>query len=600
VDIQFRIANFFVTVRYRIYGPPNSYRFNAMHVVNADIEEIFRKVADLLDIQNANPFRIRAYRNAAVTIGRMSGNVADMVARQEDLTELPGIGADLSKKILEIVETGRLRYLDTLEKNAGASFSELMDIPGLGPRKVRALYDALGTRNIDELEAAAREGEISSVPGFGEKTEQNILKEISRLRERSRRLTWHAARQAAAPLVDYMRGCDEIRQVEIAGSFRRCRETVGDLDLLVSCRRGADAISHFTGYDDVSDILSSGTTRSSVVLRSGLQVDLRVIPQVSWGAALLYFTGSKQHNIAIRKRAISRGLKINEYGVFRDDERIAGRSEKEVYASLGLPLIPPEIREDRGEIDAAEQQKLPALVRLEDIRGDLHMHTTATDGHNSIREMAEAAKKRGYDYIAITEHSRHVRIAHGLDTAELERHIEEIDSVNEEVEGITVLKGVEVDILEDGSLDLPDTVLQQLDIVICAVHYQFNLSEKEQTRRIIRAMEHPLTQILAHPTGRLLSQRDPYEVDMEQIMNVARQTGCVLELNAAPERLDLNEIHCRMAKEHGVRISIDSDAHATSDLEYMAYGINQARRGWLEPADVINTRRLGEMLKLLK
>ncbi len=571
-----------------------------MHVVNTDIESLFRKVADLLDIQNANPFRVRAYRNAAVTIGRLSENVADMVSRNEDLTELPGIGPDLSKKIREIVETGRLRFLDNLEKNSHASFSELMDIPGLGPRKVKALYDALGISNIAELEEAARYGRIATVGGFGEKSQQNILKEIARRQERSRRIPYHAAMLAAEPLLAYLRAFAGISQVELAGSFRRCRDTIGDLDLLVSSRKGVDAIRYFTRYDGVADILSSGNTRSSVVLRSGLQVDLRVVPRVSWGAALLYFTGSKQHNIAVRKLAIDRGLKINEYGVFRDHERIAGKSEKEVYASLGLSFIDPELREDRGEIAAAAKHQLPALVRMDNIRGDLHMHTSRTDGHHTIRQMAEAAQLKGYEYIAITDHSRQVRIAHGMDAAALADHIEQIDRIQRDMPGIAILKGVEVDILEDGSLDLPDDMLQQLDIVICAVHYHFDLSQQQQTRRIIRALEHPCTRILAHPTGRLISRREPYEVDVRAVMHAALDTGCALEINVAPERLDLNDQHCRMAKEMGVKVAINSDAHSTGDLDFLQNGINQARRGWIEPGDVINTLPLAALKKLLQ
>ncbi len=460
-----------------------------MHVVNADVEAVFKKVADLLEIRDANPFRVRAYRNAAVTVGRMSKDVADLVGRNADLTELPGVGRDLARKIREVVLTGRLGLLDKLEKQSRASFSELMEIPGLGPRKVKALYDALDIRNLDDLERAAEKGDIEHVTGFGRKTQDAILKETGRRKERGRRIPWPEAMRLVSPLVSYLEALDDVRQVAVAGSFRRCRETVGDLDILVNCRRGPEAIRHFTAYDDVSDVISSGSTRSSVVLRSGIQVDLRVVPTVSWGTALLYFTGSREHNIAVRRIAMGLDLKINEYGVFRDHERIAGKSEKEVYSAIDLPLIPPEIRENRGEIEAAKKEAIPDLVGLDDIRGDLHMHTRKTDGRNSIREMAEAAAAKGYEYIAITEHSRHVRIAHGLDAPALARHIEEIERVNRELPGITVLKGVEVDILEDGSLDLPDEILKDLDIVVCAVHYQFALTVKQQTRRIIRAME---------------------------------------------------------------------------------------------------------------
>ena len=571
-----------------------------MHVVNADIEAVFTKVADLLDVAGANPFRIRAYRNAALTIGRLSRDVADMISRNEHLTELPGIGSDLAGKIREIVETGRLGFLDRLEKQSHASFSELMEIPGLGPRKVKVLYDALDIRNLDDLEKAAERGDIEHVAGFGRKSRDNILKEIGRRKERHRRIPWPVAMQLVRPLVSYLEAFDGVRRVAVAGSFRRCRETVGDLDVVVNCRRGPDTIRYFTGYEDVADVLSSGTTRSSVVLRSGIQVDLRVVPSVSWGAALLYFTGSREHNIAVRKIAMDRGLKINEYGVFRDQKRIAGKSESEVYSAIDLPFIPPEIRENRGELEAAKNHALPDLVGLDDIRGDLHMHTRKTDGRNSIREMAEAAVSRGYEYIAVTEHSRHVAIAHGLDAAALARHIEEIDRVNGAMQDITVLKGVEVDILEDGSLDLPDEILGELDVVICAVHYQFGLSSRKQTRRIIRAMEHPCTNILAHPTGRLISRREPCEVDMAEIMKSAVDCACILEINAAPERLDLDDRHCRAARQAGVKVVISSDAHSVDGLDSMAYGVNQARRGWLEKGDVANTLALPSLLRLLE
>lgn len=571
-----------------------------MPVLNSDIKAIFNKMADLLEIQGANRFRVGAYRNAARTIGGLPRNVVDLVKEKKDLSKLPGIGKDLAQKIKEIVKTGNLKDLKELEDKEGSSLPELMKIPGLGPRKVKALYDALGVENIQALKEAAEEGKVRKVEGFGKKTEANILKEIKRLKKRGNRTPYYIAQQAAEPLVSYLKQKKGVKRVKMAGSFRRRKETVGDLDILVSCKRGTDVMEHFTSYENVADIISQGKTKSTVILNSGLQVDLRVIHMVSWGAALHYFTGSKEHSIAIRKLALKKDLKINEYGVFKNDERIAGKNEEEVYKQVDLPYIPPELRENRGEIKAAAKDNLPRLITLKDIRGDLHMHTTKTDGHNTISEMAETACKKGYEYIAITEHSKHARVANGLNARELAKHIKNIEKIDKQMEGISVLKGIEVDILEDGSLDLPDEILQELDVVVCAVHYRFDLSKKKQTRRIIKALENPLVNILAHPTGRLIGERDPYTMDMEAVMKAIKDNGCFLELNSQPERLDLNDIHCKMAKEMGIKISMVTDAHSINNLDFMPYGVHQGRRGWLEADDVINTRSLNDLKKLLK
>lgn len=570
-----------------------------MSVINADIAHIFRNVADLLDIGNANPFRVRAYRRAADTLDGLGESVVDLLDRKEDLTELPGIGADLARKIHEIVETGRLAFLEQLQQKAGASFSDMMEIQGLGPRKVKALYDALGVRTVEELEQAALDGSVAGVRGFGEISQENIVKEIRRRRERGRRFLYRTARQAVAPLLEYLRRNPDVKHVEVAGSFRRCRESVGDIDILVTCRRGSRVTAYVTGYDQVSEVVSSGKTRTTVLLSSGLQVDLRVVPEVSRGAALVYFTGSKAHNVALRTRALQKGLKLNEYGLFDHEQRIAGRTEEDVYRKLGLSWITPELRENHGEIEAAGSGSLPRLITLDDIRGDLHMHTRRTDGRNSVREMAEAARAKGYEYIAITEHSRHVTIAGGLGPSELREHCRHIGRVDREMEGIRILKGVEVDILDNGSLDLPDEVLRELDLVIAAVHYSFELPRQRQTQRIVTALQHPLVNVLAHPTGRLIGTRDPCDVDMEAVIRAARDNGCLLEINASPRRLDLDERACRMAAEAGVRMVVGSDAHSTGQLDMMQYGINQARRGWLGPDDVVNTMSCSELLEQL-
>ncbi|HIE10880.1 MAG TPA: DNA polymerase/3'-5' exonuclease PolX, partial [Kiritimatiellae bacterium] len=529
-----------------------------------------------------------------------SENTAALVEGGDDLTRLPGIGADLAGKIAEIVKTGRLEALEELRRGIPAGLLQMLNLPGLGPKKVKALHDRLGISGLDELHQAAEAGKIRSLPGFGAKSEHKILEAIRARADTSRRFLRSVAVSYAEALAEYLRAVPGVRRVTIAGSYRRGRETVGDLDLLAIATKSSPIMDRFVAYDEVVEILSHGTTRSSVVLRSGLQVDVRVVPQRSYGAALHYFTGSKAHNIAIRRLGQKVGLKINEYGVFRGGRHIGGRNEEDVFGAVGLPYIEPELREERGEIEAAREGRLPKLVVLGDIQGDLHMHSTATDGHHSIEEMALAARQRRYRYIAITDHSRRLTVARGLDARRLRKQMEEIDRLNQKLSGITILKGIEVDILEDGSLDLPDEVLGDLDVVIGAVHSHFNLPRDKQTARILKAMDHPSFCILAHPSGRLLLSRASYEVDMERLLEHAAQRGCFMELNAHPERLDLDDVHCQTARELGVRIALGTDAHAVGDLDFMRYGISQARRGWLEPADVINTRPLGELRKLLR
>ena len=567
---------------------------------NADIAAVFEEIADRLEIQGANPFRIRAYRNAARMLGELPQEARALLDKGEDLTRLPGIGDDLAAKIREIVETGHCSLLDRLRRELPPAVTELLQIPGLGPKRVKALYHDLEVQTVEQLYRAARDGRIRALPGFGEKTELNILQAVEAHASQTRRFKLAVAAQYADALTAFLRAIPGVEQVTVAGSFRRMRETVGDLDILVTATADSPVMQRFTAYDEVAEVLSAGTTRASVILKSSLQVDLRVVDATSYGAALCYFTGSKAHNIAIRRIAQHLGLKVNEYGVFRGSERIAGEDEVSVYQSVGLPYIPPELREDRGEIEAAHGGRLPNLVEFADLRGDLHAHTRATDGHDSLREMALAARALGLQYLAITEHSRHLTVAHGLDPLQLARQCEEIDRLNLEFDGITLLKGIEVDILEDGSLDLPDEVLGRLDLVIGAVHSQFHLSRAKQTARILRAMDHPHFTMLAHPSGRLIEQRDPYDVDMLRIIRHAKNRGCFLELNAHPERLDLLDSQCQMAKEEGVLVSINSDAHSTFDFANLRFGIGQARRGWLEKDDVLNTRTLAALRRLLK
>lgn len=569
-----------------------------MPVHNADIAAIFEEIADILEFEEANPFRIRAYRNAARAVQGLVDNLAHMVANDEDLTELPGIGKDLAAKIIEIVETGKCQALEKIRREAPAGLSELLAIPGLGPKRVHTLYTELDIHSPEQLLRAARDGRLRSLHGFGPKTEQTIIKNIEAHVRQKRRIKLATAAQYAEPLAAYLRK-QPVDDVILAGSYRRCRETVGDLDILVCAKDSQPVMQAFIEYDEVADVQSRGTTRSTVVLRSGLQVDLRVVPKKSYGAALHYFTGSKAHNIEIRRRAQKKGYKLNEYGVFKRDKRIAGTTEESVFKAVDLPWIPPELRENRGEIEAAENHTLPNLVELKHLRGDLHAHSKATDGHNTLREMAEAARDYGLEYLAITEHSKRLTVAHGLTESRLLKQIDEIDQLNENLEDITLLKGIEVDILEDGQLDLPDKVLARLDLVIGAVHSKFNLSRNKQTERILRAMDHPHFSILAHPSGRLLEQREAYDVEMHKVIRHARDRSCFLELNAHPERLDLLDIYCHAAKDEGVLISINSDAHSIVDFENLKYGIGQARRGWLGKNDILNTRSLSTVRKLL-
>ena len=571
-----------------------------MPVHNIEIANIFDEIADFLEIEDENPFRIRAYRNAARTVRGLGSDLKDMVAAGEDLTELPGIGKELAAKIREMLETGTVKALVKLQQRIPQSVTEILKLPNLGPKRVRILYHDLKIENLQQLAKAAGQGRIRTLEGFGEKIEKAILEAVEARTQKEKRFMIAEAGRYVHSLIDYLKKVPGAKEVVAAGSYRRARETVGDLDILVTARKTSPLMDRFVEYDEVAEVLAKGKTRSSVVLRCGLQVDVRLVAQSSFGAALQYFTGSKDHNIAIRRLGQQRGLKINEYGVFRFEKRVAGRTEESVYRALDLPLIPPELRENRGEIEAARDKCLPDLVEVKDIKGDLHMHTQMTDGRNSLKEMALAARQRGFKYIAITEHSDRLKVAGGLDPPRLMQQMEEIDRLNEALKGITILKGIEVEILEDGSLDLDDTVLARLDLVVGTVHSYFDLPLEKQTERILRAMDHRYFSMLAHPTGRRLNEREPYRVDMARIIHKARDRGCFLELNSNPRRLDLYDIYCVVAKAQGVLVSINSDAHSVNDFDYLAFGVAQARRGWLEKDNVLNTRSLAQLRKLLK
>lgn len=569
-------------------------------VKNIDIANIFDRLADLLELEGENPFRVRAYRNAAATVENLPQNLEEMVKKGDDLTSLPAIGNDLAQKINDIVNHKEIDLLKRLEEKNPIDFEELNRIQGLGPRRIKKLYEILNVQNIDDLYHAAEEQKIRDLPGFSKKIEEHILEEIKKIKEKYNRMKISTAEQNALPIVEYLRENRSIQDIEIAGSYRRRKETIGDLDILVTCEDSISVMTHFVNYFDIDEVLSKGDTRSSIILKSGIQVDLRVLPQKSYGAAMLYFTGSKAHNIVIRKLAKQKDWKVNEYGLFSNDDFLAGETEKGIYNKLGLSYIEPELRENRGEFEAAESGNLPELIKLSDIKGDLHTHTNLTDGKNTLEEMAEAAQKLGYKYIANTDHSKRVTVAGGLDEKQVFENIKRTDKLNENFKDFTILKGIEVDILEDGSLDLSDKVLKELDIVVGAIHYKFNLTREEQTERILRAMDNPYLNIIAHPTGRLINEREPYDIDLEKIMQKAKENNCILEINSQPSRLDLNDLNSRKAKEMGVKLVISTDAHSTTQYDFMRFGIGQARRGWIEKHNVINTRNINQLKKIIK
>jgi len=566
---------------------------------NQTIATTFEQIADLLSLQDANPFRVRAYRNAARVIGGLQVDLAALLSAGKPLPKLPGIGADLAEKIREIATTGRSELLEHLRLEVPPSVVDLLHVPGIGPKKARALYQELHVQNLPQLLRAAKDKRIEQVAGFGPRTQQHLAELIEGQLSKTKRYRLSDATAIADALTDYLRAYPKTREVLIAGSLRRARDTVGDIDLLVVADEGKAVCEHFARHPDVRERTSVGSTRASVVLKNGIQVDVRVVDAASAGAALLYFTGSKAHNIALRNLALARGYKLNEYGLFRGQKRIAGQTEQSVFAALGLPWIAPELRENRGEIEAARDGRLPQLICLSDLAGDLHVHSDWSDGVGTIREMAAAAAQRGLRYIAICDHSRRLAVAHGLDAKRLARQRTEIASIERAKEvPISLLCGVEVDILPDGSLDLPADALAPLDIVVAAVHSSFALPRARQTERILRALDQPL-HVLAHPLGRLIDEREPYDVDMAAVIRKCAARNVALELNAHPERLDLLDTWCRVARDAGVLIAIDSDSHSSADFDNLRFGIGQARRGWLEKENVLNTKDLTQLRRWL-
>lgn len=575
-------------------------------MLNLDIARIFDEIADILDLKSEEVYKIRAYRKAARTIETLTQDLTVMAERGgvKELKKIPGIGEGIAKKIVEIAETGDCRKHRELMEEIPPGLLALLAIPHVGPKTVSRLHQELGITTLEDLEAAAKAHQLAGLPGFGAKAEENILKGIEQYRGYQGRIVLSKALPYAEAIVHELQKLNAVERVLIAGSLRRMRETIGDIDILVVSTRPGEVMDAFTRLEGVEDVIAKGDTKSSIVL-TGINADLRVVDAASFGAAAHYFTGSKDHNVRIRELGVKRGLKINEYGVFRGEERIGGATEEEVFASVGLAYIPPELREDRGEVEAAKEGRLPHLIELRDLKGDLHVHTTWSDGKSSVAEMAEAALALGYEYIAVADHSPAVGVAGGLTEDELAPRGAEIEAVNAryEAQGIRfrVLNAVEVDIKSDMTLDFPDSILEQFDLVAGAVHSKFALDRAAMTARIVTAMENPHVDIIAHPTGRLVGKRDPYEVDMEQLMEAAKRTGTALELNAYPERLDLNDLHCRMAKDYGVPVAISTDAHDALQMrDVIRYGVATARRGWLEPGDVVNTAGLDTVLSRMK
>jgi DNA polymerase (family 10) len=567
---------------------------------NGELAALFNRIGDFLEIKGDNPFRVRAYRRAAQTLEGLTEDIA-AIADRGGLLEIPGIGRDLAAKIQEHLGRGRVEYLEQLEREIPAGVVELMGIHGVGPKTARLLYEQAGVDSVDKLEALARAHRLVGFPGIQAKTEENILKGIAVWRSGRERMPLGAALPLAEGILGALQALQATDRIALAGSVRRMRETVKDIDVLVTSKAPARAMGVFVGLPNVVEVLAHGETKSSVRLREGIQADLRVVEPACFGAALQYFTGSKQHNIRVRELAQRRKLKVNEYGVFDEERnrRIAGETEEEVYRAVGLPFIPPEIREDGGEIEAAAEGRLPALVALDDIRGDLQLHTTWSDGAHTLEDLAAAVRAQGYRYMAVTDHSQSATVAGGMDEARVLDMIAEVRAFNKRSGGFRVLAGCEVDIRADGSLDFPDEVLAQLDLVQVSVHSRFKMSREDMTARIVRAVRHPLVDILGHPTGRLIGERAAYEVDVEAVLQAAKASGVTVEINASPSRLDLNDLHARRAKNLGIPIAISTDAHTIPQLSYMRYGVAVARRAWLTPSEVLNARPLRDLMSWL-
>jgi DNA polymerase (family 10) len=568
-------------------------------MINGDIAKIFDGIADLLEVKGDNPFRIRAYRRAAQNVLTIPDDLSTFSL--DDLMKIPGIGKDLALKITEYAGTGSIAAWDELKADIPEGILDLLAIPGLGPKTVKLIYETLQITSLKALEHAARTGALEQLPHIKEKTIQNILKGIAMLKRGKERMPIGTVLPKAQEIMHYLKDHAPVRDISLAGSLRRWKETIKDIDILVTSDSPKKVMDAFVRMPAVADTVSKGLTKSSVVLSDGISVDVRVVEKNSYGAALQYFTGSKEHNIKMRERAAKKGLKINEYGIFQEksEKKLGGKKEEDIYTVLGMDYVEPEMREDRGEIEAALSRELPALITVKDVRGDLHVHSDWSDGSHSIEEIAREAQKRGYEYIALTDHSKGLGIAHGLTEERIQKQMREIDRVNSRMKGFTILKGTEVDIKSDGSLDFPDSILRHLDIVVASVHSGFKQSREKITYRLVSAMKNPFVTVIAHPTGRLIGERDAYDVDMEQVLSVAAETGTAIEINAYPLRLDLNDIYARKAKEMGIPMVISTDTHIATQYAYVTYGVAVARRAWLEKKDVINTREIRALKKYM-
>ncbi|HEX9021658.1 MAG TPA: DNA polymerase/3'-5' exonuclease PolX [Nitrospirota bacterium] len=567
---------------------------------NQQIAVIFNEIAELLELKGENVFRIRAYRRAAQNLDGLSKDVSTLT--DEELAAIPGIGKDLIGKIHEYLEKGSVAKHEELKKEIPGGVLELLRVPGLGPKKAKQFYDALRIKSVDDLEAAIKKGRLSGLPGVQKKTEENILKGIELIKRGSERRPLGRVLPLADDIIRRMKDSAPVDQIEVAGSIRRMKETVKDIDILTTSRKPDAVMDAFVKLPHVSRVLMQGPTKSSIIAEDGIQVDLRVVEESSFGAALQYFTGSKQHNIRLREMAVKAGLKLNEYGAFREpgEKKIGGRTEEEMYKALKLPWIPPELREDTGEIEAAQAGKLPELITLDDIKGDLHVHTKWSDGSHDLDTVVQAARKKGYDYIAITDHTKGLGVAHGLDEKRLAEEIRLIDAANKKKAGFRILKGTEIDIRSDGRLDLADDALAGLDIVVASIHSGFRQTGEQITKRILAAIRNPYVGVIAHPTGRLIGERDAYAVDMEAVLREAAKYGVAMEVNAYPLRLDLNDTHIKMAKDYGVPLVISTDTHVTTQFDFMSYGVSVARRGWAEKKDVLNALPFEQLIKKLK
>ncbi len=569
---------------------------------NKEVADIFNKVAALLEIKGDNPYRIRAYQRAAQVIEALTTDLEEL-AKQGKLERLPGIGPDLASKIKEILKTGTLSLYEELKKEIPPVLLTFLEIPGLGPKKVKAIYEKFGITSIEELEKACKEHKIAKLPGFGWKTEQNILKGIKLFREKIGRRPLGEILPLAEKIIEILKKESPVENISIAGSIRRCRETVKDIDVLITSTEPEKVMKKVVELPLVEEVIAFGETKTSVRVKAGqstIQMDIRVVEPDSWGAALAYFTGSKAHNIRVRELALEKGLKINEYGVFKGETKIAGKTEEEVYASIGLPFIPPELREDRGEIEAALQGKLPKLVEYNEIIGDGHVHSKYSDGTASLEEIMEKAEKLGLSWVAVCDHSQSLKVAGGVPIEDLFKKKKRIEELNKRSSKVKLIFGAEVDILSDGTLDYPDEVLKEIDFVIAAIHTGFQQSEEQITNRIISALKHPLVHAVAHPTGRVIGERDPYAVNLSKILEVAVQYGKALEINAYYKRLDLNDVNARAAKEKGIPLIIGTDAHFIDQMEYIHLGTAVARRAWCEKKDILNTLSYEEFMNWLK